>query len=102
MREAREARCSPCPCAISCERLSKLTVANMFTLCSDHSLPLFLQPKFPVVMPKACHGRIVLFVVEIRSSAPIELAFVLPSHITFHNPHPGPLSVTPAARTTPV
>src|SRR5437660_949445 len=52
MSVASEARCSPRPCAISCERFSKLISANIVTLCSAQTLPSLEHPDVPELIPK--------------------------------------------------
>src|SRR5437867_1997987 len=49
---ASDARCSPCPCAISCDRLSKLIWANTFAFSSAQNFLSLVQPEVPKEMAK--------------------------------------------------
>src|SRR5205809_3272131 len=49
---ASDARCSPCPWAISCDRLSKLIWANTFAFSSAQNFLSLVQPEVPKEMAK--------------------------------------------------
>ena len=52
MSEAREAKCSPFPCAISWVKFSKFSKANIVVFWSAMTCPSFVQPDVPELMPK--------------------------------------------------
>jgi len=62
MRVARDVRCSPCPCAISCARLSKLMAAKTFAFSYAQTWPSLVQPDVPLLMPKVPLPKVPLVV----------------------------------------